>query len=660
MIRLLGLLLALSLTLSSCSEKKGVEITDFNPFSNYPVEDSMLSIAVNLDNAIRDGITIPNPQDDLPYFQIRFTLKNTGTKAKKFAYKVFYQNESYKHSEWLESGKYNPKAEDNFYGSWESDDFHYTPRVEAGASIEIIDSIRIMGNPRNEVKYFGAARRYNATLEDINRQMDAIKGSGDWMDQIREKALQNKIEIEEQVYKDALWMLNRNSTEGEENHRWKRNPRMGTYKFSIAVGPEEDIDKLPPTAKFTSIPDTTGYFINPFFFFEKNTSNEGVWFYESPYHLKVRATIDGSHGVFVNRLKYPRSKLDTTFFGRNVSDHDSLVFTALFEQYFHEINRNFSIKNIKVQKDVVGGKMTQKDYSQFSQYSDNQRVEGFFKITEAPGRTVYYDEEKGAIVLQNPPSDLSKNMTKENVGINTRIGLQYGTYRARIRFPEIISEDYVWNGITCAFWLIYQEESEWNHRSSCASGYIPKHIDGETDIRVKENHYSEIDIEIVKASKHWPKTSYPPNSQVPVDDALNSSVIVTATNWDLACSDPSGFSIGASSFGEYTTHRWNHWYKALSIKSEQEQQETLGKDLYYEIQWKPDEIVWRIGSSPEDMRVFARMDSTITTIPDNQMLTVITQEYHDASWWPTTPFKQDNIPFPAKPITGYVYEVVVE
>jgi hypothetical protein len=538
--------------------------------------------------------------------------------------------------------------------------FIFTPKVEAGASIEIIDSIRIIGNPRNEIKYFGAPRRYNATLEDINRQMDEIRSSGDWMAQIQQKAADSKIEVEEQIYRDALWMLNRNSPEGEENHRWKRNPRMGTYRFSVAVGAMEDVDKLTPPGKFTSIADTTGIFIDPFYYFENEVSDKGFRLYESPYRLKALSKMDGTGGVFVNRLKYTRPKLDTSYYNKDVNDDDSLVFTALFEQYFHDINRNFSYKNVKARKDVIGDNLTQKEYSRYSQYSDNQRVVGHFKVTEAPGRTVYYDDEKGAIALQNPSQDLSGKMTKENVGINSRIGLQYGTYRAKIRFPEIISEDHVWNGITCAFWLIFQEESEWNNRSSCVAGYIPKYIDGETDVRVAENHYSEIDIEIVKTSKYWPKSSYPPNSKVPIDDALNNNVIVTATNWDLACTDPSGFSVGANPFEEYTTHRWNHWYKALSIKTEHDQNNTLGKDLYYEIQWKPNEIVWRIGSSPEEMRVFARMDSTITKIPDNQMLTVITQEYHDASWWPITPFKQDNIPFPSKPITGYVYEVVVE
>jgi hypothetical protein len=42
------------------------------------------------------------------------------------------------------------------------------------------------------------------------------------------------------------------------------------------------------------------------------------------------------------------------------------------------------------------------------------------------------------------------------------------------------------------------------------------------------------------------------------------------------------------------------------------------------------------------------------------MVMVITQEFHDVSWWPTAPFDQNKVPFPLKDISGYIYEMEVE
>ena len=54
------------------------------------------------------------------------------------------------------------------------------------------------------------------------------------------------------------------------------------------------------------------------------------------------------------------------------------------------------------------------------------------------------------------------------------------------------------------------------------------------------------------------------------------------------------------------------------------------------------------------------MDNTVTKIPDNQMIAVITQEFDYSDWWPLSPFKQDYIPYPKNDITGYIYEIEIE
>ena len=40
------------------------------------------------------------------------------------------------------------------------------------------------------------------------------------------------------------------------------------------------------------------------------------------------------------------------------------------------------------------------------------------------------------------------------------------------------------------------------------------------------------------------------------------------------------------------------------------------------------------------------------------MMLIFTQEYHYSAWWPKSPFKQENVPFPAKDLEGIIYEVL--
>jgi hypothetical protein len=283
------------------------------------------------------------------------------------------------------------------------------------------------------------------------------------------------------------------------------------------------------------------------------------------------------------------------------------------------------------------------------------------KTTNSPGKTVGYSEIEKAIFMKNPGNFNNSDLRKENVGIKTRHGFTYGKYRAKIMFPKVLSSDNVWNGVTCAFWLKYQE-GDWNKRSNCRSGYNAKLLPKPTN--PKESVYSEIDIEIVKTSRYWPKTSYVKEENYQVDDALNDNVIITCTNWDLACHDPINFNIGVRNIEyakkEFALHRWDDDYRALSSKYNSPQNDILGQAVYYEIEWQPTYIIWRIGTSKNNMKIIGYMDESSTKIPNNQMEIVISQEFHDGSWWPLTPFKQDFIPFPENDIVGYIYEIEIE
>ena len=81
---------------------------------------------------------------------------------------------------------------------------------------------------------------------------------------------------------------------------------------------------------------------------------------------------------------------------------------------------------------------------------------------------------------------------------------------------------------------------------------------------------------------------------------------------------------------------------------------------YYEIEWKPTEIIWRLGPSPDKMRVMGYMNNEYTSIPNNQMKAIVTQEYHYSEWWPPIVWEQGLIPYNKTDIEGKVYEIVVE
>jgi hypothetical protein len=81
---------------------------------------------------------------------------------------------------------------------------------------------------------------------------------------------------------------------------------------------------------------------------------------------------------------------------------------------------------------------------------------------------------------------------------------------------------------------------------------------------------------------------------------------------------------------------------------------------WFEITWRPEEIIWRIGPSPDALRVVGYMNSSMTSVPNTPMSLVISQEFHNTRWWPGSPYEQGCVPFPSKDLVGRVFEVRVE
>lgn len=665
----LMLLSIFGLLIAGCTDSRHPKLESFELFAEFDnFNGDTLNLTMDLHDPIMNGIIIPSrEQTKNGYFNFSFRVKKCD---QALYYKIYYQNESYKYPEGI-----SPLDGENFYGSWEeiTQSFKAIDVSVPGNSIMVKDSFRIVGNPRTEKLYFGNTMdKFEVHEENIDKLISKIKSNPDWLNGIKEKAKREHRDLETQLFLDALWAINFDANKGNVNNRWKRNPRTGLYKFMLVVVTDKAMEMIPDEVIHIDQTNAKGEFINPMGYFLHNIDStlvgNGVTITVADKWLKLNAKMNLGSGIFVDLIKAGNKNLNKTYYNQNCNESSEMFRKAHFAQYFHYINKNWPLNNIPVIADVTANEYTDDDYKKgLTKYDESSRLKRFPSNSDCPCKTVKSDPENNLIELINPGNKSLKDATKQNVGIVGRIGFTYGKITAKIDFPEQINSTNVWNGITNAFWMIYQDESEWNKRQICEGGYIPKALTYKDNIRKTQINYSEIDFEIVKASKFWTQSSYPYGKPFPQEDAsLNNDIIVACTNWDLGCRDPKKYAWGVYDIKyddgrTYQFHRWDEYYKATSIKVPVPSIElTQNKYYYYQIDWQPGKIIWRIGPEKDQLREIACVDSAYSMIPNNQMVMVVTQEFHFADWWPTTPYKQDFIPYPKNDIVGKVLEITVE
>ena len=597
----------------------------FRPMTNF--SGGTVSLDMDLENAMTDGIYIPSAQqtkDGSGMFGFRFFAPRKG----KY-YKIYYQNESYKFPDTI------PLAVENFYGSWEDVNIGFKPIQ--GKIIK--DQLRIVGNPRNEKLYYEIPE--NCDKNRVEALIQEMRNSKEWYESIVAKAANNHISIEDQIMIDAVWMVNQNNGDAactiSSNNRWKRNPRTGQYVFMLVVCDEEGLAEIPNYVQYIGQADENGSLVNPFGWFETHPSKH-IKTFKSSRMLKTCAVLDAS----------------------------------MFEQFFSHVSRQYTLRNIPVIKDVVGeDPYTRAEYeANRTRFDSTELMMDYPVVSETPGATVKVAPNGEYITLINPAST-EGNMRKESTGIISKVGFTYGKFQGKIKFPVMLNDENLWNGLTYAFWLIYSNGSVWNQRRPVFKdgGYIPKWDDSENPQRTPYHPYSEIDIEIVKASKHWPWGYYKwfrsDRENCEEDATLNNDVMYCCTNWDLASTEPPMFKGGIDSipYGKkrkFETMRWYPNYKALTTRTPMPNSAFKEPWYYYEIEWRPTEIIWRLGPDPDHMEVMGYMDDQHTSIPNNQMKCIVTQEYHYSEWWPPIVWEQGLIPYNKTDIEGRVYEVVIE
>ncbi|MBI3511178.1 MAG: hypothetical protein HY064_10980 [Bacteroidetes bacterium] len=662
----------------------GFEVSDFHSLNN--LNDKNKSITVDLTDAVHDGIVLPSVKQ-LPggKFSFSFKLKNKNFLSTKYYYKIYYQDESYKLCEYeVKNGfKYeNNLATRNFYGSWGETDpgFKETSALGFQQEATITDSFSIVGNPRNEEIYFGEDDHSGLSSVKIANMVNYIRSQPGWMKGMDRKSKENGCSVEQQVFRDAVWQIQNARKFQKINQRWKRNPRMGNYKFMLVVTTESGLKEIPVSVKNITQREADGRFINPFYYFlyGEGGIDKALSVSVAKEELNVKAKLQPGRGVYVSPFEFSQSGIDTISYCPTCG-MDSLLFRdAQFSQYFYNEDRSHIMPTIPLAYDVVKDNYTREMYDVnkgkysgdpvYFHYGDHSKelLQDFIHGSRRPCETVQADPQHDFISLMNP-GNTEMPYRKENVGVRSRIGFTYGKVDVCVKFPELLSADHVWDGLTNAVWMLNQEEAEWNNRGGCDGGYIPRNdMRKEKAERKDLQSYSEIDFEMVKSSKNWPATSYGQNAQ-PEDDyiGVTDNIAVACTNWDLACRQPKKFVTGVMPFTwndmNFDLHRWDSWYQALTIKDAENDNELFQRPFYwYEFEWTPDHIIWKIGPDKEHLRPIAYMDNTVTVVPDNQMVVVVSQEFHDSEWWVPAPYDQRYIPYPKDPLVGKIIAVEVE
>ncbi|MCS7074376.1 MAG: hypothetical protein NZ108_07910, partial [Bacteroidia bacterium] len=605
-----------------------------------------------LTNAIDSGIQIPSYGQSKDGFELRFRIQNISAERKTIFYQLYYQNASYAYpnSDSLSSL--------NFYGSLTRNQDYRKIELAPLEAIEVREFHRIEGNPRLEERYFGYDISKPLSVSEVQPYLESIKQTPEWIASIIQKAKKNQRSVDEQIRLDAEYMALEKRKQTKFNQRWKRNPRVGDYEFLLIICTETAYQQIPIWVRNITQKKPTGQFQNPFSYFD-TTKITGIKVirYESLLHTNLKARL--GNGIYVRPTDFTDQNLPFNPSCQNPTcNSDSTMYQkADFMQFIHKVRENYAMNNIPVVADVLN--YTRKEYEENAKLYANQRKKLQIQITDCPCKTVFSDSVEQKIIIRNPAATV-KRLRKENVGVIFRHGLTYGKFTAKVKMPSMLSKDGVWTGLTNAVWMINQANEAWNFRRQSKSGYI----DMVTGERKAEVGYSEIDFEMVKAPLNWPQTSYKNIKRPPEPPGMEKNIVVTCTNWDLASRDPKNFVVGVKPIvyqnQTFDLHRWDDWYKAITSKYAVPDSEIFGTEYYFQIEWKPTEIIWRIGPSKDKLRVCGYMNSTVTEIPDNQMCMVFTQEYHMANWWPESPFNQDFIPCPLIPLQGEILSLEVE
>lgn len=594
-------------------------LTNWNGVNDQGVK----TIDLDYTDALDSGFVIPSiRQVDGGRFAFSFEVGDPEAKGRSFRYKLYYRNESYKMEETRSDGGQHPLAEENFYGSWESasEGFRVTAPTTGTEPLKMVDHFRIQGDPREEERFVVDGQR----------------------------------------------------------KRWARNPRVGEYAFLLVVVPDDAFAAAAfPEAVVQINKQQDGRYIEPWWYFLHGPGARAaqVTVVQARERLKVTARPPLGAGIYVEE----QDGLSNEAYTDACNHGEELRRQAAFKQFIHYVDPSTRFSNIPLIADVLGNQYTPEDHDyNRAFFPEGRKVSLTPMTTKVPCETVRSNPVNNTIEIHNPASRPG-DLRKENVGVRSRHGLMYGKYSVKCKLTPLLNDSDMWNGLTNAIWLIYQG-APGNYRRICEKdGYMSDYYGGDAVERVPQVAYAEIDFEILKTPLYCPDATFPPlrpqqvavpgqraNWQRPSDGGIPKGMITVAcTNWDMACHSPVDFAAGCRPIEHeghtYLNHRWDDNYRAITQKKYEPDAELFRGDHYwFQIDWRPDQVIWRIGPELDQLREVGYMDSTVTSISDVQMELIVTQEFHNTKWWPGSPYDQGCIPFAAKDYTGVIQEVVIE
>ncbi len=441
--------------------------------------------------------------------------------------------------------------------------------------------------------------------------------------------------------------------------RWARAPRVGLYSLLIVAVPEAALREHPPAEGVVDISRRdNGAFIEPYWYWLHGPGSarpEAIVFMVKDV-VRIYMELDLSRGVLG-------------------CGNDS----AHMASFIHHIDPASRFDNVPVVADMSTTAYTPAMFDSTMCFTQKSRlVPTLPSVAADPCKNLAVDMTDRSLKILNPAASQGQ-LRKENVGVRSRTALTYGRFRVHCQLAPLLNDSDLWNGLTNAIWL-FGAGAEGVQRRSCGGGYFAYAGDGRPG-RIDRSSYAEIDFEIMKGMPLCPERSFPPIYPQQVADPNDRSawlrvlpvevvrqrgnIAVACTNWDLACPDPPGFNIGCHDVvldgTTFLAHRWDRDYRAVTEKSMEADDALFGPDGYwFEIDWRPDEIIWRIGTSPDKLRTVGYMNSGMTSVPEVPMWLVISQEFHNTTWWPGSPYDQAGVPFPAKDIEGRLFSVIVE
>lgn len=441
---------------------------------------------------------------------------------------------------------------------------------------------------------------------------------------------------------------------------WARNPRTGRYSLLIVAQLETSFNDDPlPADVLDTRARTNGHFTEPYTYWLNGpgAQRENASMLLVPDMLALSVDLDPTKGVL-----------------------GCCGDTPAFEAFIHHLDTNARFNNIPTIADALDNAFTRTIYDSLLCFTPKEAfVSTTPYVAASPCANIRLDSTTKALEIRNPAATVARPR-KEQTGVRARHAFTYGRYRIHAQLSPLLNDSDLWNGLTNAIWLI-GTGAPGALRRPCNGGYLSYASDGGETRRIPRTNYAEIDFEIMKGMPLCPERAFPPIYPQQVADpndrsawsrALPSEVLeqhgnvtVALTNWDLACPQPPRFGIGCQDItldGEvFTSHRWDTDYRAVTQKRMEADDELFGPNGYwFEIDWRPTEIFWRIGPSPEHMRTVGYMNSSMTSIPEVPMWVAITQEFHNTAWWPGCPYEQGGIPFPGKDLTGRVFSVRID